>query len=216
LANHGTLLLEEVDALSPYLQGRIALILQEGQVQRMKTTRARPVNFRLIVTASCPHDGQPMLSPALETAVQSHQLKVPPLRERRDDISLLGDQMLDELHREQLAPDRSEQRPHLTEEALRKLMAHTWPGNIAELSLVIREAHLRLRAPEHAIDAELIELRPVEPRTLADAEWTTIEKAMEHTRGNLSAAARVLGIDRTTLWRKLKKRSEVYQASSSS
>jgi DNA-binding NtrC family response regulator len=136
---------------------------------------------------------------------------VPPLRERRLDIPLLAAHFLERFGEESARRGRPKRVGALLPEAEADLVAREWRGNVRELENVLRLAWIRV-PPDASIDREALAGQGPPPReptpvSLADAEDVAIRKAMERSGGNVAAAARLLGIDRTTLWRKLKKGS---------
>ena len=135
------------------------------------------------------------------------QIKLPPLRERKSDIPLLVHAFLEKFS----GPDRAPRT--LSEDAMRVLMAHDWPGNVRELENTIERAvalgagpilqfndlptNIRSSPPDQSADGD-------EPATLEMMERRAILRTLEETKGDKLAAARRLGIGKTTLYRKLK------------
>ena len=134
---------------------------------------------------------------------------MPPLRERLDDVPALAEHFLKRFADDAKRRGRPKEVGGLSTEILELLMERAWRGNVRELENVLRLAWIRV--PEgHEITPEHLEVpgrRSIEPEpvSLADVEARAIETAMRRSDGNMAAAARLLGIDRTTLWRKLKR-----------
>jgi two-component system response regulator HydG len=137
-------------------------------------------------------------------------LTVPPLRERNQDVLLLADCFL-----KRFAKMRGQGEIALSEEAREALMRYSWPGNVRELQNVIEQAvhllegnevcpeHLPERIRDSRPDPAMTALDAPEMPTLVQAEKAVVLQAMRSCRGNISSAARCLGIGRTTLYRKL-------------
>jgi len=130
-------------------------------------------------------------------------IDLPPLRERREDIPLLVNHFLNKF-----CTATSRQAPSISAEAMDVLMRHDWPGNVRELENAVERALVVGRGTEirpadfsFQFDGET----PKGGRTLEDVERAHIERILRETQHNLSRAARVLDIDRTTLYNKLRK-----------
>ena len=212
LADGGTLFIEEIDALPLEMQGILSRILRSGEVVRLGGKRAMPVDLRVIAATEQDLEERTRTGSFradLYYLLNASMVHLPPLRERAEDVSLLIDRCLDRL-RLQLGRALS-----VSAEARELLCRYAWPGNIAELESVmelacfnsddqeIRVEHLAEslagdapRAPER--------LRPEAVPTLRELEQRAIADALQATKGNHSKAARLLGISRNTLYRKLK------------
>jgi transcriptional regulator with PAS, ATPase and Fis domain len=130
------------------------------------------------------------------------RIVVPPLRERRGDIPLLVQYFMKKYN------DRYHQQTKLTNSALKALMDHTWPGNVRQLQHLIER--LTILAPTGRIDEDALRealamagTRQQASESLADTEAEQIRKVLSATGGNKSRAAKLLGIERKTLYRKL-------------
>jgi two-component system response regulator HydG len=135
-------------------------------------------------------------------------VRIPPLRERREDVPLLAAHFL------QRFVQRTGAQKTLAPEAVARLLEHAWPGNVRELENVIEQAAAlspgaEIRAADVQIEARGTTHAGDAVRTLAqaveDAERSAIEAAMARARGDLGAVARALGVSATTLWRKMKR-----------
>jgi two-component system response regulator HydG len=125
------------------------------------------------------------------------------LRERREDIPLLADHFL-----KKFATAMNKPLPTLAPQAVDLLLAHDWPGNVRELENAVERAMVIGRGPEIQPADFPFQLQPTEPaagRTLDEIERGHIERVLQETAGNLSRAARILDIDRTTLYNKLRR-----------
>ncbi len=207
-ADGGTLFLDEVGEMSPGMQAKLLRILEEGQVRRIGGNSYRKVDVRVLTASN--KDLKELVAQGtfrqdLFYRLHVARIKLPPLRERREDIPLLIDSFLDEMK------DETGARPRLTKEALRVLSAYDWPGNIRELrneiqrvSLFGREITPDLISP-HILEggAGGARLRRGLDPLIAELEKKTIEEAMSQAGGNKVKAARLLKIGRRTLYTKL-------------
>jgi two-component system response regulator HydG len=210
-ASDGTLFLDEIADLPVDLQAKLLRALQEREIKPVGSTGRVPIHVRVIAATN--RD--------LEAAIRNGtfrqdlyfrlnvvQIKLPPLRERKSDIPLLVNFFL-EKYSEGMPQFRS-----ISEDAMRRLMAYDWPGNVRELENVIARAmalgtgpilhvgdlpsNLQYGATERppAVNDELLPLEELERRAIL--------RALKETGGDKLAAARLLGIGKTTLYRKLK------------
>lgn len=215
-ADGGTLFLDEVAELSPSLQAKLLRVLQERQFCRVGGSRTLSSDFRL-VTASH-RDLEAMVKEGtfrgdLYFRLAVLELELPPLREREDDLWLLVDAFLQEFG--------SEDGLRVGPSARRTLSRYEWPGNVRELRNVLQRASvlceentIRLGDLPKRLIGEEPTREPSAPQlpdldalnmTLDDLERWAIVTTLERTGGHLTEAVRILGIGRTTLYRKLKK-----------
>ncbi len=202
-AHRGTLFLDEVGELSVGTQARLLRVIEEGKVTRVGATRPTDVDVRILTATHrdldrMVHDG--LFRRDLLYRLDVLRVRVPPLRERPDDVVFLAERFLAE-HDARLALDGA---------AKARLCAHPWPGNVREL----RNAIARAAAMRHGdvLGASDIEL----PETVgaggalsgrvADAERDAILDALEACGGNQTRAAQRLGISRRALIYKMEKR----------
>jgi Nif-specific regulatory protein len=209
LADSGTLFLDEVGDLSLPLQAKLLRVVQERELERLGGRERIPVDLRLVTASN--RDLESMVEEGEFRRDLYYRLRVvvvilPPLRERRTDIPLLARHFL-ELYGERFG--RSGLR--LSREALAALMAHPFPGNVRELENVIQAAVAL--APGEVITFEDLRLEGDASQipeagsliSLAELEQRHIERVLRAVDGNRQAAARVLGIDRSTLYRKMQR-----------
>lgn len=208
----GTLLLDEIGEMPLPLQAKLLRALQEGEVRRVGDVRAFSVDVRVISAthrdlARLVEEGR--FREDLYYRLKVFTLRLPALRERREDVLPLCRELLD-------AAGQAHVR--LTPAAARALQAHGWPGNVRELQSAITHA-LALR-DDDAIDVEHLPEEVTTPgaprrpsamasvadalKTLAEVEREHVVRVLEACGGRQADAARVLGIGRTTLWRKLR------------
>ena len=223
-ADRGTLFLDGITSLTPPVQEALLQVLRSGRVTRLGGGSSTPVTFRLIATTHRDLDTmveRGEFSAELRALVGVVELEVPPLREREGDTALLLDRTLARA----ASPDGAA--PGLDTRARQALSAYRWPGNVRELENVL------LRAAAHCRDACLhlddlpTPIRtyalgspandapdpcrpstssppPSRGATLADLERAAIERELARCNGNVTAVGKVLGIGRTTLYRRLK------------
>ena len=203
LAAGGVLFLDEVTEMAPAAQAKFLRVLQEREFLRLGGTRPVRVNVR-VIAATNRHLDDALADGAfredLYYRLNVFDIRLPPLRERRDDILLLAASFLREL-----GGDRTE----LTPLAMDALCRHDWPGNVRELRNVLERALIICDGP--AIDAEHLCLRArkdVPLSTITDLgvlEKRAIERAMRDADGNKVRAAKQLGISRMQLYGRLQR-----------
>jgi DNA-binding NtrC family response regulator len=206
-ADGGVLFLDEVQALLYEHQAKLLRVLDDGEVTPVGGTRPRQVDVRFLAATN--RDPRRMLEEGtlredLYYRLRGFEIDLPPLRERRADIPLLAAHFLGE-RAEGFAP-----------EALEALERAPWPGNVrqlrnAVLAAAAASAGLRIGVRHLALDRETAAAPAASGEgaqalrgTLRDVERRAIQQALEDHTGNRSAAARALGIDRSTLRRKMK------------
>ncbi len=213
LADGGTLFLDEIGDISPKVQVDLLRVLQERRFFRVGGTSEISVDVRVI--AATHRD--------LATEVRSGRfredlfyrlnvisLSLPPLRERREDIPLLAGEFL-----ERLAHELERPVDEISDEALRLLMDYDWPGNVRELENAVERALVTCKTRVLTAEDFAFLLRPATPiaeaqawpagLTLQELERQYIAQTLQRTQGNVKAAAEALGIDRSTLYEKLKR-----------
>ncbi|WP_437282703.1 sigma 54-interacting transcriptional regulator [Sorangium sp. So ce375] len=191
-ANHGTLFLDEIAALSLEVQAKLLRVVEEGMVRPLGAERATQVNVRLVVATCEPLEtlvSERRFRADLYERLAVCRIQLPALRDRPDDIPLLAEHLLasSEIGRRQLSPG-----------ALAALRAHRWQGNVRELRNVLIQAALRAHGgvlPEH-ITAVLADREPPVRRKITPADAL---RAFEEVGGNVSAAARLADVPRSTM-----------------
>ena len=204
-ADGGTLLLDEIGEMAPSLQVKLLRALQSGEIRPVGSTQAITVDVRVVAATN--RDLEQLIRQGGFREDLFYRLNVipvtlPPLRERREDIPLLAEHFL----------GRAAQR--LGPAAVDRLLRYPWPGNVRELENAIERAAILARdqtiepddLPPHVTGGVILGPAPGLERehTLAEAERAHIIQTLERCGGNHSRAAEMLGIGRTTLWRKLK------------
>lgn len=207
-SGRGTLLLDEIGDTTNELQAKLLRVLQEREFQPVGADRTERAEARVIAVTH--RDLETMVRRGefredLYYRLRVVEIRVPPLRERLEDLPLLTEHLLN-----RAAAASGGAPPSLGEEVVAKLEAHSWPGNVRELEHCLLRAVLacpgdRLR-PEHiAFDHGTPRVAGDAPVTLDDAERVHVIRVLRETGGNKSRAARTLGISRPRLDRLLRK-----------
>jgi DNA-binding NtrC family response regulator len=212
MAEGGSLLLDEIGEMPLYLQTKLLRVLQEREYRPIGSDRIVHVDFRLICATNADVDAarrDGKLREDLYFRINTISLRVPPLRERAEDIPLLCEHFLDK-YRQQYQKDVKALEPAVH----RILMRNRWPGNVRELGNVIERAVLVAKGAAIAV-GDLPELLRKESstddfvvppdRTLADIEKMALLQTLQRTNWNKLEAAQILGLYRPTLYSKLKK-----------
>jgi DNA-binding NtrC family response regulator len=207
VADGGTLFFDEIGDISPKTQIDLLRVLEEKVVHRVGGSQPIEVDFRSVAATN--RD----LEKAVEQGIFRQDLyyrfhvfaiRLPPLRERRGDIPLLAAHFLRESAREM-----GRHAEGFSDAATDRLMAHDWPGNVRELQNAVERAVVvqrgaRIEADDLPLSATAAHAKGG-PRSLADMEQHHIADVLAETEGNISRSARILGIDRVTLYNKIRK-----------
>ena len=216
-ASGGTLFLDEIATISPAIQVKLLRVLQERRIQRLGSSQTIPVDFRLVAAANVELAGQVesgVFREDLFYRLNIFPITVPPLRERKDDIPLLASHF-----RLRFAEENGLEPPEIRADTMERLLAHDWPGNVRELENFIERAvimHAGSKTmPFDAPGARRGDATP-DLATRAMRERWSLERlereyildVLRETRGHQIRASEILGIDRRTLYRKLKQYRE--------
>ena len=212
LARGGTLFLDEIGEVSAALQVKLLRVLQERRYEPLGSTRSETADVRIIVATNKDLARQAKLGLFREDLyyrVNVVRVELPPLRKRKEDIPILTEQFIAHFNALQKKSVQG-----VTTAALSLLMAHDWPGNIRELENVVERAFILCAGGSIGIAhlPEELTLRYAERSTQKGMKSTrdlveaqTIRKALERNGNNRLAAARELGIHKSTLFRKMKR-----------
>ena len=209
-ANDGTIFLDEIGELPMFLQAKLLRALQEKEIRPVGSTERIQIDVRVIAATNRNLDAEVRAGTFhqdLYFRLNVVQIRLPALRERKVDISLLVAHFLDKFSHP-LQPVRA-----ISDDALRRLMAYDWPGNVRELENAI-ECALALSS-DSVLTADDLPSAPYRASTLnapfsnelvplEEIERRAIMNTLRETGGNKLAAASLLGIGKTTLYRKLK------------
>jgi two-component system response regulator HydG len=218
LAQGGTLFLDEVAEMSQAAQVKLLRVLQEGEFERVGGTRTLKLDIRLIAASNRDLEravAQRTFREDLFYRLNVIPLKLPPLRERRDDIPLLAGHFISRYSLKNARPIKG-----ITDQALLALSAYRWPGNIRELSNTIERAVVLCRSDQVGVEDLPQHMQPEGlggPRQLVFAigtplrelEQTAIRETLRYTGGDKKLAARLLGIASRTIYRRLEEERDV-------
>jgi DNA-binding NtrC family response regulator len=210
-ASGGTLLLDEVGEMPAPVQVKLLRALQERQVRRVGENRDRPIRVRLVAATNrelAREVEAGRFRKDLYYRLRVVELRVPPLRERREDILPLARALISDAARRM-----ARRAPSLTPRAADQLTRHEWPGNVRELENAMERAVALAQAQRIELEDLPEEIRGALPvpvasggvRTLESLERDYILAALERNGGNQTVTARQLGIGAATLYRKLKR-----------
>lgn len=210
LASGGTLFLDEIGNLSLAMQAKLLSVLEARKVTRLGSNAARDIDIRLICATNMPiYDmvAKNEFRQDLLYRINTVEIMLPPLRERHEDISLLVDHFLRIFTKKYQKTISGVSAP-----ALKKLERYQWPGNIRELihtlerSVILSESQM-LQPSDFLFPQTDKEVEGVvfDSYNLDDVEKTVIRKALKKHEGNISHAAKELGLTRTSLYRRMEK-----------
>ena len=208
LAEGGTLFLDEIGNLSPASQAKLLTALQQKTITRLGSNKPVPIDFRLVCATN-----QPLAQMVTEGEfrqdllfrINTIEVTLPSLRERRGDIPLLASHFATHF-----AKKYRKATPQLSEQAVRQLADHHWPGNIRELMHTMERTVIMTDGPS----VHYLNLGPSKTDTadstpdtlnLQENELKLINEALKMHQGNVTRAARELGIDRLALYRRMEK-----------
>jgi len=210
MADGGSIFLDEVGDLHETSQAKLLRVLQEGEFQRVGGGETLHVSVRVIAATNQDLGmlvKQKKFREDLYYRLSVVPIRVPPLRERIEDIRPLGEYFLEDFcRRNHFKPKR------IDDEVWTALRSYRWPGNVRELRNIIERMAILASAERITEEAVPLEIRFPQDKTAyssleetrAHAERTRIRKALEEAGGNVSAAARTLGIERTRLHKRIR------------
>lgn len=208
-ANSGTIFLDEIGNITPPQQARLLTVLQQRSVTRVGSNKPRAVDVRLICATNAPiHErvAQRAFRQDLLYRINTIELRLPPLRERPDDILPLAEHFLKQYRKQYNRPVTG-----LSPTLIRQLAQYAWPGNVRELQHAIERAVILTRGSllepgdfefgSGAVSAPVL----AESLQLEEVERGLIQRAMQKFNGNITDVARELGLSRQALYRRLEK-----------
>jgi DNA-binding NtrC family response regulator len=209
LADGGTLFLDEIANISLALQAKLLRVLETGEFERVGSSRTRRVNVRILSATNADLHGEVQggrFRQDLLFRLNTIEIMLPPVRERREDVPLLARHFL-----QQHAQRYRKRIMGFDQSAMQLLLDHSWPGNVRELDHAIERAVLM--AQSDTIAARDLGLRStresgalrLEDMSLEDVEGFLIKKALARYGGNVSQAAKALGLSRSALYRRLQR-----------
>lgn len=208
IASGGTLFLDEIGNLPMELQPKMLSVLQNKETTRLGAVQKTSVDFRLISATNMPLQEmvqEKSFREDLLYRINTVQIEIPPLRERAADIPLLAGYFL-----KKFALKYQREKISFSEGALEKLSRHAWPGNIRELQHEVEKALILSESEVIGADDILSLVKSVKTKeytsyNLVDNEKELIRSALEAFGGNMSLTAQKLGINRSTLYEKIKR-----------
>lgn len=208
LADGGTLFLDEIANVSMNLQSKLLRVLETGEMERVGSSRTKKVDVRVISATNADLDrevAEGRFRQDLLFRLNTIEIHIPPLRERREDILALAEFFLERhalRYRKALAG--------FDVGASQAMLEHRWPGNVRELNHVVERAVLmaggtQIKAQDLALRSTTPASQRLEDMSLEDVEAHLIKKALDRFGGNVSAAANALGLSRSALYRRLQR-----------
>ncbi|HEX6501619.1 MAG TPA: sigma-54 dependent transcriptional regulator [Terriglobales bacterium] len=212
IAEGGTVFLDEIGELPVDLQAKLLRAIQEKEIRPVGSTKRISINVRILAATNCDLEqgvAQGTFRRDLYFRLNVLSLRIPPLRDRRQDIPLLAEHFLERLN-------RTSEQPHtISDAAIKALLAYDWPGNVRQLENCLERACALSTGPDIQIadlPSSLTEssshlggtAASTKILPMADVERQTILSAIQQLNGDKLMAARLLGIGKTTLYRKLK------------
>src|SRR6184192_1707376 len=216
-ANGGTLFLDEISDMPADLQTRFLRVLQEREYRPLGSTQTMKADFRAIASTNRSIPGalaENRLRSDLYYRLNTFQIEVPPLRKRKEDIPPLIAQFVKQFSQQLGKPE-----PEVSPDAFQKLLDYSWPGNVRELQnaieyavvlaregiIGVKELPTEIQLPPALQQTELAALPRSGVQSLDDVERTAIIQALAECHGNKKKAAELLGIQRPTLYNKMKR-----------
>ena len=208
IASGGTIFLDEIGNLSLPLQAKLLNVLQERVVQRVGSNKPAPIDVRLVSATNMPLNemvAEKKFRQDLLYRINTVEIRMPSLRERNGDIPLLANHFLNIYGKKYKRPGMK-----IDKGVMAKLMKYYWPGNIRELQHTIERAVILnedkvIRSPELLIGSNSPRPTAERPLTLEEMEKQFILQSLDDNNGNVSVTARVLGMTRTALYRRMRK-----------
>jgi two-component system NtrC family response regulator len=216
-ANGGTLFLDEISDMPADLQTRFLRVLQEREYRPLGSTQTMKADFRAIASTNRPITqalSENRLRSDLYYRLNTFQIEVPPLRKRKEDIPPLIAQFVRQFSQQLGKPE-----PDISPDAFQKLLDYSWPGNVRELQnaieyavvlarqgmIDVKQLPAEIQLPPALQKAELGAISHSGVQSLDDVERNAILQALAECRGNKKKAAELLGIQRPTLYNKMKR-----------
>ena len=207
LADGGTLFLDEIANLPLSQQAKLLRVLETGEFERVGASRTQRVNVRVISATNADIHADATTGKFRQDLLfrlNTVELRLPPLRERREDVPLLGTHFLGRYATRYRKPITG-----FAPDAMEALLKHPWPGNVRELDHTVERAVLMaeatvVRARDLALDAGANGAASLDQMSLEEVERVLIQKALGRAAGNVSEAAKALGLSRSALYRRIK------------
>jgi DNA-binding NtrC family response regulator len=208
LAEGGTLFLDEIANVPLNLQAKLLRVLESGELERVGSSKTRRVDVRVLSATNADVAQEVQAGRFREDLLfrlNTIEIHLPPLRERREDLLLLANYFL-----RQFAQRYRKRLTGFESAAMQALIDYAWPGNVRELEHVVERAVLMaqgelVRPSDLGLRVGREGAGRIDEMSLEDVESLLIKKALARYEGNVSAAADALGLSRSALYRRLKK-----------
>ncbi len=208
LADRGTLFLDEIANVPLKQQAKLLRVLETGEMERVGSSKTHKVDVRVISATNADlkvECSEGRFRSDLLFRLNTVELHIPPLRERREDIPLLASHFLKQYAQRYRKPVKG-----FAPAALEKMREHPWPGNVRELDHAIERAVLmgtsdQVHPGDLGLEAERASAGKIEEMSLEEVECLLIKKALARHSGNISHAADALGLSRSALYRRMQK-----------
>jgi DNA-binding NtrC family response regulator len=208
LADGGTIFLDEIGNVPLRQQAKLLRVLESGEIERVGSSRSRRVNVRVLsatntdLPAAC---AAGLFREDLLFRLNTVEIHVPALRERREDIPVLAAHFLSRYAARYRRPVQ-----RFDPAAIQALLQYSWPGNVRELEHTIERAVLMCRAQEIqpadlSLSSQRVQTQNLEDLSLEAVEAVLVRKALQRFQGNVSQAAEALGLSRGALYRRMEK-----------
>ncbi len=208
LANGGTLFLDEIANISMNQQSRLLRVIETGEVERVGSSKSRQVSVRIVSATNADvrrEVDEGRFREDLLFRLNTVEIHLPPLRQRKEDIPLLANHFL-----QRYARRYRKETGGFDHGALQAILDHPWPGNVRELDHALQRAVLmakgdQLTSADLGLQARRDGAGRIEDMSLDDVERFLIKKALEKNDGNVTEAAKALGLSRSAMYRRLQK-----------
>ena len=209
LAHLGTLFLDEIGNMPIGQQGKLLRVLQTGEFTALGSSTTQHANVRVVAATNADLAAEARAGrfrQDLLYRLNTVEISLPPLRQRRGDVPLLAARLLF-----QTSARYGKEGVDFTPEAMHALVEHAWPGNVRELEHVVERAVLlavgdRIEPSDLALTTRADAPEGLDDLTLEEAERYVIDRALRRASGNVSEAAKALGLSRSALYRRLQLR----------
>jgi DNA-binding NtrC family response regulator len=201
VADRGTFFLDEIGDAPASIQVKILRLLEEREIVPLGSTKPIKVDVRLIAATNKDLSVELKLGRFREDLyyrLNVIPLILPPLRQRRDDIPVLAEHFLEQICKREDLGERK-----LMKSSIDMMQRYDWPGNVRELRHVIERA--AILSDSHHIRAEHLGLPKIKAKSLSQLQEDEINRVVKECEGNISKAAKILGVGRATLYRRLRK-----------
>jgi len=208
LADHGTLFLDEIANVPLKQQAKLLRVLEMGEMERVGSSKTHKVDVRVLSATNADlkiESGEGRFRSDLLFRLNTVELHIPPLRERKEDIPLLAAHFLNIYAQRYRKPVKG-----FEPAAMQRMLDHPWPGNVRELDHATERAVLittseQIQSGDLGLESERAGSAKIEDMSLEEVESLLIKKALTRHSGNISHAAEALGLSRSALYRRMQK-----------